>query len=314
MRTAVGWVASIGMLLVVAASGAYAAPSVDGVISPADEWDGYFLGTSVVSDMAVDVYAGVEGDNLYVAYVADTSTGGWGAAEWLAMNATFQFRTPQSAVWPDPGFTSVAPAGPVAAQVVQSDGSSWVGVGSLAAAGVTCAYTTPSPWVSGDEVAELALPLDLVTYAGTDGSIELSGHYWQAAEAAPCYVALAPAEEPPAVIEVGIDVKPGSDPNPINLASKGVVPVAVLTTDAFDAASVVPELAVFEGALARKWSVCDVDADGDADLLMRFRVRDLWLEVGDTEAHLLGVTSDGVGIHGVEAVKVKEPKKGKSGK
>ena len=45
----------------------------------------------------------------------------------------------------------------------------------------------------------------------------------------------------PPVVEVEIDIKPGSDPNSINLKSKGVVPVAVLTTDDFDASDVDPD-------------------------------------------------------------------------
>ena len=31
-----------------------------------------------------------------------------------------------------------------------------------------------------------------------------------------------------------VDIKPDSDPNPINLKSKGVLPIAILTTDEFD--------------------------------------------------------------------------------
>lgn len=44
----------------------------------------------------------------------------------------------------------------------------------------------------------------------------------------------------PSTITVDIDIKPGSDPNSINLKSKGVIPVAILTTDDFDAADVAP--------------------------------------------------------------------------
>jgi hypothetical protein len=39
-------------------------------------------------------------------------------------------------------------------------------------------------------------------------------------------------------IEVQIDIKPGSYPNSINLGSKGVIPVAILSTDIFDATTV----------------------------------------------------------------------------
>ncbi len=40
------------------------------------------------------------------------------------------------------------------------------------------------------------------------------------------------------VIEVDVDIKPGSDLNPINPMSRGVIPVAILGSDTFDVADV----------------------------------------------------------------------------
>ena len=37
------------------------------------------------------------------------------------------------------------------------------------------------------------------------------------------------------VVPVTIDVKPGSDRNPLNLNSNGVIPITVFTTDVFSA-------------------------------------------------------------------------------
>jgi hypothetical protein len=42
----------------------------------------------------------------------------------------------------------------------------------------------------------------------------------------------------PQVIVVTIDIKPGEFPNSINLKSKGKIPVAILTTNTFDATTV----------------------------------------------------------------------------
>ena len=42
------------------------------------------------------------------------------------------------------------------------------------------------------------------------------------------------------VIEVGVDIKPESCPNPLNTKSKGVLPVAVLGTDEFDVTTIDP--------------------------------------------------------------------------
>ncbi len=50
------------------------------------------------------------------------------------------------------------------------------------------------------------------------------------------------------VIQVTIDIKPGSDPNSINLSSAGVVPVAILSTADFDATTVDPDSLFLSGA------------------------------------------------------------------
>jgi hypothetical protein len=42
-----------------------------------------------------------------------------------------------------------------------------------------------------------------------------------------------------------IDIKSGSDPNPINLRSRGVIPVAIISTDSFDATSIDPASVCF---------------------------------------------------------------------
>jgi hypothetical protein len=48
------------------------------------------------------------------------------------------------------------------------------------------------------------------------------------------------ANDPLTSVAVPIDIKPGSFPNSINPQSKGVIPVAILTTDTFDATTVDP--------------------------------------------------------------------------
>ena len=51
--------------------------------------------------------------------------------------------------------------------------------------------------------------------------------------------------------EIAIDIKPGSFPNSINLGSNGVVPVAILSTDTFDASTVDPFTVTLAGAAVR---------------------------------------------------------------
>jgi len=110
-------------------------------------------------------------------------------------------------------------------------------------------------------------------------------------------------------IEAVIDIKPDSDTNPINLKSKGLVPVAILTTDELDALTVDLNSIIFAGATPAKWRVQDIDGDGNDDLLLHFKTTDLSdLSASSTEAVLSGTTSDSVPFSGKDSVKI-VPKK-----
>jgi hypothetical protein len=129
---------------------------------------------------------------------------------------------------------------------------------------------------------------------------------------------------------IAIDVKPGNEQNNINLKSNGVVPVAVLTTEQFDAATLDPATALFAGAAPDHWSLEDVDGDGDNDVIFHFRTQELDLDADSTEATLTAQlasepltmnqmttmsavqTSGGTVVSGTDAVKIvsdKKPKK-----
>ena len=111
----------------------------------------------------------------------------------------------------------------------------------------------------------------------------------------------------PPVLEVEIDIRPGSDQNVINLGSGGVVPVAILTTADFDAATVRPASVRLAGAQPRRWTLEDVDRDGDLDLLLNFRIQELDLDESSTEATLTGETfphAGGLRIEGTDAVRI----------
>jgi len=112
-----------------------------------------------------------------------------------------------------------------------------------------------------------------------------------------------------AVLLVDIDIKPGSWPNPINLKSRGVVPVALLTTDDFDAGTVDPTTVEFAGAAPVRWTLGNVDGDGDYDMLFHFRTQELNLNANSTEATLTGETEDGQRISGTDKIRIVPPKK-----
>jgi len=115
-------------------------------------------------------------------------------------------------------------------------------------------------------------------------------------------------------ITVVIDIKPGSDPNAINPNSKGVTPVAILTTPELDASTVDPLSVKFGPAGAtevhKQGHIEDVDGDGDLDMVLHFKTQETGIKVGDTEACLTGKTVDGNDIKGCDAV-VTVPSKGK---
>lgn len=103
-------------------------------------------------------------------------------------------------------------------------------------------------------------------------------------------------------IEVDIDIKPGEEPNPINLKSKGEVPVAVLTTDDFDSSTIDPVSVLFAGAAPLRWVMEDIDLDGDMDYLFFFKNQELNLDENSTEAALTGLTFDDVPIAGQDSI------------
>jgi hypothetical protein len=107
-----------------------------------------------------------------------------------------------------------------------------------------------------------------------------------------------------------IDIKPGSDVNTINLKSKGVVPVAILTTADFNALDLDPQTVTFAGAHPVTWASEDVNGDGYTDIILHFRTADLQFNAGNmmisstgqTEAVLNGNTLEGTPFSGTDTV------------
>jgi hypothetical protein len=104
-----------------------------------------------------------------------------------------------------------------------------------------------------------------------------------------------------------IDIKPGCKCNLIILhrcCCFSTIPVAIITTPDFDAATVDPATVVFAGAHAKSSKLVNVDHDGDKDLLLTFKIRDTDLAPGDTEACLDGKTYGGVAFHACDSVRI----------
>jgi len=106
-------------------------------------------------------------------------------------------------------------------------------------------------------------------------------------------------------VEVEIDIKPGSSTNSINLKSRGVVPVAILTTDNFDARNVRWSSVSFAGASPVKWSLKNVGGDEELDMLLHFRTQELVeLNENSTEAKLSGETLDETAFEDTDTVNI----------
>lgn len=116
---------------------------------------------------------------------------------------------------------------------------------------------------------------------------------------------------------VSIDIKPGGYPNSINLSSRGLLPVAVLTTDIFDADLFTPEMAhlsdaasIEEGCMGTpfvRWTRQDVNGDGRLDLVFFFAIQSLDFTTSTTAAALMAhgaYGSETVHIMGTDTVKI----------
>lgn len=113
-------------------------------------------------------------------------------------------------------------------------------------------------------------------------------------------------------INVKIDVKAGSDTtNPINLQNKaGVIPVAIITTESFDALRVDHTSVQFEGAMEihrgdrriMQRHEEDVNGDGKLDLVFHFRISDTTINEETKVVILTGKTYDGKIISGYDVV------------
>lgn len=131
-------------------------------------------------------------------------------------------------------------------------------------------------------------------------------------------------------VKVSVDIKPQSCPNPVNVKSKGVLPVAILGSDVLDVNDIDLDTILLEGVGPLRGSYEDVaapvtdetecactleGADGYMDLTMIFTTQEVITALGemfDGETWMLNVTGylkDGTPIEGADCIIIK--KKGK---
>ena len=118
------------------------------------------------------------------------------------------------------------------------------------------------------------------------------------------------------VEEITVDVKPGSDISPLNLRSKGVLPVAVLGSEEMDVDMIDPASLRLNGVPPLRWNSGDeCDADGYNDLNLKFSTQEIAATLGEVERGdivtliMTGIMMDGTHCYGEETVWIVQAQK-----
>ncbi len=121
----------------------------------------------------------------------------------------------------------------------------------------------------------------------------------------------------PRTLSIAIDIKPGSDPNSVNLKAKGVLPVGILGTEGFDVYDVDMASLQLDGSLPKEkgnsgkvGSYEDLNNDSILDLILHFPVPDLVIEPEAEELILTGMLLDGTELAGSDVVRLLHPMDG----
>ena len=125
---------------------------------------------------------------------------------------------------------------------------------------------------------------------------------------------------------ISLDIKPGSCPNPLNVKSKGVLPVAILGTSDFDVTTIDVSTVLLEGIGPIGDALEDVAApfngvshadcldctkqgsDGITDLTLKFETQEIVTVLGEVNdgdciaLHLSGVLLDGSPFEGIDYI------------
>jgi hypothetical protein len=111
---------------------------------------------------------------------------------------------------------------------------------------------------------------------------------------------------------VEVEVKPGGNPNRVNLRSRGLLAVAILSSESFDATAIDPSTVLVAGAPVAVRGKCkcmahleEVDGDGLVDLVVQVEVQELDpVELEQGYAVVTGCTYTGEEFEGSDEVEI----------
>jgi hypothetical protein len=201
-----GGLASI-LAVVALAGNAAATPVMDGTFG-SNEWDEYLLGTSVTrlstGDpwMSIDIYAMIEGDTFYAAYLADMDAPGWkqsnGEMIWWGISNLY-LGVCYADASRDDTFVGYHEG------LYQDFGTGWIaydGHGDLAedlrGIGIDAYLSTYETGVLDTNLIEMAIPLSFLIVGEGADRISLWGQYWHSGQSGSFDVEMpsAPVPEP----------------------------------------------------------------------------------------------------------------------
>ena len=117
-----------------------------------------------------------------------------------------------------------------------------------------------------------------------------------------------------ATLDIAIDIRPGSDQNPVNLKSNGVLPVAILGEDEFDVRDINLSSLSLDGASpqtkgnsGKVGTFKDVNGDDLIDLLLLFDLSGLDVPGDVSELVLEGLLDNGTAFAGSDSIRIVGP-------
>ncbi len=112
------------------------------------------------------------------------------------------------------------------------------------------------------------------------------------------------------IVWAPLDIKPNSDPNSLNIGRRGVVSVALLSTDDLDTTAAVVQASLRWGPTGAEATVerCgapeDANGDGLLDLVCKFQLADADFSLGDSLGLVSGVLLDGTPFMSADQVRI----------